>query len=102
MRRKGKLEKVKGRYPQVNGEGKIVLEKRRDKRRKGKKNFSALSCGKPNAKLPRTCRQLSERQREETVYCTFSDGKVSVKVRTEIEKMWYNIPAGEKREIQKI
>lgn len=80
MRRKGKLEKVEGGYPQVNGEGKIVLEKRRDKRRKGKKNFSALSCGEPNAKLPRTCRRLSERQREsarkkETVYCTFSDGK---------------------------
>ena len=39
VRRKGKLEKVEGGYPQVNGEGKIVLEKRRDKEEKGRRIF---------------------------------------------------------------
>ena len=103
---KGILEKVEGRYPQVNGEGKIVLEKRRDKRRKGKKNFSALSCGKANAKLPRTCRRLSERQKGKrkekgTVYCTLSGRKATVKVLTGFEEMWYSVTWGKAGNIKK-
>ena len=42
-----------------------------------------------------------KRKQKGAVYYTFSDGKASVEVRTEIEEMWYNCDCGEKREYKK-
>ena len=56
------------------------------------RNYATIACRKSN--LRRGQYGGKKQCAKAAVQYTFCDGKVSVKVRTEIEKMWYNMFGG--------